>query len=102
MTADSARQAFGRLGTDPADVLVSDIGMPEEDGLSLIRRIRLLPGQPGRIPAIALTANARAEDRARALEAGYQMYFAKPVELAEFQAGLASLAVEHGSGSTPT
>jgi signal transduction histidine kinase/ActR/RegA family two-component response regulator len=95
-TADSAGQAFRRLGADRADVLVSDIGMPEEDGLSLIRRIRSLPGEPGRIPAIALTAAARPEDRARVLEAGYQMYFAKPVELADLQAGLAALTVEIG------
>ena len=101
-TADSAGQAFRRLGTHPADVLVSDIGMPEEDGLSLIRRIRSLPGEPGRIPAIALTANARPEDRDRVLQAGYQMYFAKPVELADLQAGLAALAVEHGRDSNLT
>ena len=101
-TADSARQALGRLTADPGDVLVSDIGMPEEDGISLIRRIRSLPGELGQIPAIALTADARPEDRARVLEAGYQMYFAKPVELADLQAGLAALTVAHGSGSTPT
>ncbi len=91
-TAESARQAFEQLRTEGADVLVSDIGMPHEDGLSLMRRIRSLAGGPGQIPAIALTAYARPEDRAEAIAAGYQLHFAKPVELAKLQAGLATLA----------
>ncbi len=91
-TAESARQAFEQLRTEGADVLVSDIGMPDEDGLSLMRRIRSLAGEPGRIPAIALTAYARDEDRAEAIAAGYQLHLAKPVELAKLQAGLATLA----------
>lgn len=91
-TAESARQAFEQLRTEGADVLVSDIGMPLEDGLSLMRRIRSLAGRPGKIPAIALTAYARPEDRAEAIAAGYQLHLAKPVELAKLQAGLAALA----------
>ena len=90
-TAESAQQAFDQLRSAGADVLVSDIGMPEEDGLSLMRRIRSLSGRPGRIPAIALTAYARLEDRDRAMEAGYQLHFSKPVELAELQAGVGTL-----------
>ena len=90
-TAKSAREAFEQLTTAGADVLVSDVGMPDEDGLSLLRRIRSLPEGPSRIPAIALTAYARPSDRARALDAGFEMYFAKPVELAALQAGLAKL-----------
>jgi CheY-like chemotaxis protein len=90
-TAESARQAFEQLRTEGADVLVSDIGMPHEDGLSLMRRIRSLAGGPGQIPAIALTAYARPEDRAEAIAAGYQLHLAKPVELAKLQAGLATL-----------
>ena len=62
------------------DVLVSDIGMAKEDGYTLIRRIRSLGGDRARIPAIALTAYARAEDRTKALQAGYQVHLAKPVE----------------------
>ena len=54
--------------------------LPGEDGYSLIRRIRNLSGEVSRIPAIALTAYARAEDRAKALQAGYQLHLAKPVE----------------------
>ena len=90
-TAESARQAFDQLRSAGADVLVSDIGMPEEDGLSLMRRIRSLSGRSGKIPAIALTAYARLEDRDRAMEAGFQLHFSKPVELAELQAGVATL-----------
>jgi signal transduction histidine kinase/CheY-like chemotaxis protein len=94
-TAKSAREAFDQLKTDGADVLVSDIGMPEEDGYSLIRRVRLLPGGRGRIPAIALTAYAQPAHRVQAMEAGYQMHFAKPVELAALQAALATLTSRH-------
>jgi CheY-like chemotaxis protein len=90
-TAKSAREAFEELTTHGADVLVSDVGMPDEDGLSLMRRIRSLPEGPAQIPAIALTAYARPSDRAQAMEAGYEMYFAKPVELTALQAGLARL-----------
>jgi CheY-like chemotaxis protein len=73
------------------DILLSDIGMPKEDGYSLIRRIRNLSGNAGRVPAIALTAYARAEDRARALQAGYQLHLAKPVEPMKLIAMVASL-----------
>ena len=100
-TAESARQAFEQLGTEGADVLVSDIGMSEEDGFSLMRRIRSMPGAPSRIPAIALTAYARPDDRARALEAGYQLHFVKPVELADLQAGLATLIGPHAKDTRP-
>ena len=93
-SADSARRALEVLIADGADVLVSDIGMPEEDGLSLMRRIRSLPGDRGRIPAIALTAYARTEDRLQAIDAGYQMHMTKPVALRELQAGLAKLTSE--------
>jgi CheY-like chemotaxis protein len=94
-TAESAREAFEQLRTDGADMLVSDIGMPEEDGYSLMRRVRSLPGGRGRIPAIALTAYAHPAHRLQAMEAGYQMYFAKPVELAVLQAALATLTSGH-------
>ncbi|MFZ5468795.1 MAG: ATP-binding protein [Myxococcota bacterium] len=90
--AGSAADAFAALQTEVPDVLVSDIGMPGEDGYSLIRRIRQLPAREGgRVPAIALTAFARAEDRVRALEAGFQSHVTKPVEPAELAAVVASL-----------
>jgi CheY-like chemotaxis protein len=87
----SARRALADLGAAHPDVIVSDIGMPEMDGISLIRSVRRLGGEPAGTPAIALTAFARAEDRDRALEAGYQKYLTKPVELARLARAIAEL-----------
>jgi PAS domain S-box-containing protein len=88
----SVAEALEALVTDVPDLLISDIGMPDEDGYELIRRVRELPVECGRkVPAIALTAYARVEDRMQALRAGYQMHVPKPVELAELVAVAASL-----------
>jgi len=73
------------------DVLVSDIGMPDENGYTLVRRLRQLPAPVGKIPAIALTGFDRVEDRINALEAGFQMHLAKPVEPAELMVVIAAL-----------
>jgi CheY-like chemotaxis protein len=74
------------------DVLVSDIGMPNENGYELISKIRLLRAdQGGNIPAIALTAYAETEDRMRALAAGFQTHVPKPVEPSELALVIASL-----------
>ncbi|MCA1614291.1 MAG: response regulator, partial [Acidobacteria bacterium] len=92
MTVGSAQEALGAIAEESPDLLISDIGMPHEDGYELIRRVRALPAGRGRkIPAIALTAYARTEDRMRALRAGYQSHIAKPVELAELITVMASL-----------
>jgi CheY-like chemotaxis protein len=92
MTAQSAQAAIELLGQHHADVMLSDIGMPDEDGYELIRQVRALPPESGgRTPAIALTAYARVEDRLHALRAGYQMHVPKPVVLAELVALIASL-----------
>ena len=89
----SAREAIEAVSQVKADVLVSDIGMPEEDGYSLIRKVRTLCAeQGGKIPAVALTAYARAEDRTRAIAEGFQMHIPKPVEPAELATVVASLA----------
>lgn len=73
-------------------MIVSDIGMPEEDGYALIRKIRALPPeQGGSIPAIALTGYVRVEEKMRALGAGYQMFVPKPVEVAELATIIATL-----------
>jgi CheY-like chemotaxis protein len=88
------RQALGR---ERPDILVADIGMPGEDGYSLIRSIRALPpDRGGSIPAAAVTALARAEDRRRALLAGFQTHVAKPVDVVELVAVVASLAGRTG------
>jgi CheY-like chemotaxis protein len=93
IAAASAADAFTLLQTEHPDVLLSDIGMPEEDGYSLIRRVRELPARDGGdTPSIALTAFARSEDRRRALLAGFQSHLAKPVEPAELVAVVASVA----------
>ena len=75
------------------DVLVSDIGMPGEDGFDLISKVRAMrPERGGNIPAIALTAYARPEDRARVLAAGFQRHVAKPVEPSDLAKAVGSLA----------
>jgi CheY-like chemotaxis protein len=77
----SAREAYAALRAEPPHVLISDIGMPEEDGYSLVRRIRALPPEHGGdVPAIALTAYGRAEDVRAASEAGFQLHLVKPVK----------------------
>jgi CheY-like chemotaxis protein len=74
------------------DLLISDIGMPGEDGYDLIRKVRALTTDAcARVPAVALTAFARSEDRQRALLAGYQLHVAKPVEPSELLTVCASL-----------
>jgi CheY-like chemotaxis protein len=94
VTATSVREALELIGRERPDMIVSDIGMPGEDGYDLIRQVRALPPeQGGRTPAAALTAFARAEDRTRAIRAGYQMHVAKPVEFTELTAVVASLAI---------
>jgi two-component system, chemotaxis family, CheB/CheR fusion protein len=77
----------------PVDVILSDIGMPEEDGYELMRKVRELPPeQCGLVPAIALTGYATRKDRERALAAGYQLHLAKPVEPEELLTAIANLA----------
>jgi CheY-like chemotaxis protein len=74
------------------DIMVSDIGMAGADGYQLIQQVRALQDERiASIPAVAVTAYARADDRRRLLLAGYQMHISKPVEPQEFVAGIASL-----------
>jgi PAS domain S-box-containing protein len=93
----SASEALDAVSQLKPDVLVSDIGMPLEDGYSLIRKVRHLSAeQGGQIPAIALTAYARSEDRMKAIAAGFQIHIPKPVEPAELVTVVASLAKRTG------
>jgi PAS domain S-box-containing protein len=95
--AASVREAMEEFERVRPDVLVSDIGMPDEDGYQLIRKIRALPDdRGGRTPAVALTAYARAEDRIRSLLAGFQVHVAKPVDVNELIAVIASQAGRTG------
>jgi len=92
-TASGANEALAVLEHEPFDILISDIGMPDIDGYSLIRSVRgLPPDQNGRILAVALTAYARGEDRTKALRSGFTMHLAKPVEPGELLAVLAAVA----------
>ena len=90
-TASSVPEAMTALLAETPDVLISDIGMPGEDGFGLIRRIRALPDGCSTVPAIALTAYARVEDRIRSIHAGYQLHLSKPVEPVELVAMVRSL-----------
>jgi len=93
MTASSADEALGLVEADRPHVIVSDIGMPGKDGYQLLRELRSRR-LSDRIPAIALTAFARSEDRMRALLAGYQVHLPKPVEPHELLAAVAGLVGE--------
>ncbi|HTQ06718.1 MAG TPA: ATP-binding protein [Polyangiaceae bacterium] len=98
--AASAKDALEKLPSVRPDVIVSDIGMPGEDGYTLVRKIRSLPAEDGgRTPAIALTAYAREEDAQRAFAAGYQLHVAKPVEPAQLARMVANLGGRTLGGS---
>jgi signal transduction histidine kinase/CheY-like chemotaxis protein len=89
----SATEAIEAVRASPPDVLLSDIAMPGEDGLSLIRQLRALEAsRGGRTPAAALSAHTQGEDRRQAMQAGFQAYLAKPIEPSELTAAVARLA----------
>lgn len=90
-TASSVDHAFELLNQFAPDVILSDIGMPHHDGYEFIARLRSQPAGRG-VPAVALTALARTEDRTRALRAGFQMHVAKPVDARELIAVVQNLA----------
>jgi signal transduction histidine kinase/ActR/RegA family two-component response regulator len=98
--ARSAAEALQMVESCPPHLLISDIGMPDEDGYTFIRKVRALGANGGgTIPAIALTAYARVEDRLKVLSAGFQMHVAKPIEPAELVAVVANLAEWRTKGS---
>jgi CheY-like chemotaxis protein len=96
-TASSVREALGAIESGTFDVIVSDVGMPDEDGHSLIRKVRALPPSRGGLtPALALTAYARGEDRTAAFRAGFDMHLAKPIDPTELLAVIARLVSRNG------
>ena len=101
ITAASAAEALHAIDRRKPDVLVSDLGMPEQDGYELIKQVREMESRNNRsaTPALALTAYAKAEDRVRALAGGYQVHLSKPVEPAEFVLVVANLAGGGKSGN---
>lgn len=97
-TAATVADALAAIEQARPDVILSDLGMPGEDGYSLIRRLRSRsPERGGRIPAAALTAYASAQDRTRALLAGFQSHVPKPIEASELAAVIANLAGRTGT-----
>jgi signal transduction histidine kinase/ActR/RegA family two-component response regulator len=90
--AASAAEALAILQRAPVDVMIADIGMPEENGYSLIGKVRALDGELGSLPALALTAYAAEADRQQALAAGFHLHLAKPAEAADLVAAIAALA----------
>jgi CheY-like chemotaxis protein len=92
MAATSVSEAIEAFEDVKPDVLISDIGMPGEDGYQLIRKVRALAQERGgNIPAIALTAYAGEADRRRVLASGYQVHMAKPIEPSELLQTIAGL-----------
>jgi PAS domain S-box-containing protein len=93
VTAETGREAIERVRSEPPDLLICDIGMPDEDGYSVIRQVRALPPERGgKMPALALTAYARPEDRDRSLEAGFDGHVTKPVQASELVGMVAQVA----------
>ena len=90
--AASAAEALAILQRMPMDVMIADIGMPEENGYSLIGKVRALDGELGSLPALALTAYAAEADRQQALAAGFHLHLAKPAEAAHLVSAVALLA----------
>ncbi|WP_265278376.1 CheR family methyltransferase [Nostoc sp. KVJ3] len=91
----SAREAIAALTESPGkyDLLLADIGMPDEDGFSLIRQVRALEAEAGgQIPAAAITAYATEQERQRAIDAGFQMHLAKPIDLTQLVLMIANLS----------
>jgi signal transduction histidine kinase/CheY-like chemotaxis protein len=98
-TATSAPEALALISRHLPDLLISDIGMPGEDGYSLIAKLRALPAdEGGSIPAIALTAYAAITDKQQMLRSGFQIHVAKPFQVNEFLAAIADLVTRNGSG----
>jgi PAS domain S-box-containing protein len=89
--AGSVAEAMAALALGSPDALVSDLAMPGEDGYALLRRVRVLPGRAGRVPALALSAHTGRAARDRALAAGFQVHLEKPVEVSALAETIAAL-----------
>src|SRR5206468_65350 len=90
-TAGSAAAALEALGERPPDIMIADIGMPGTDGLQLIRQVRQLPEPVRSMPAAALTAYARPEDRMTSLASGFHVHLVKPIDPMELLVAVSSL-----------
>lgn len=93
VAVSSAADAIVELEKNTPDVMLSDIGLPDEDGFALIRRVRTMPpSRGGRVPAVAVTAFTLSDDAEEATRAGFQRHFRKPVETKELFGAVAALA----------
>ncbi|ERT04530.1 sensory box protein [Lyngbya aestuarii BL J] len=93
--ASSGQEAWEILKEFTPDVIISDIGMPDEDGYSLLQRVRSLPkDQGGNVPALALTAYTKEEDREQAIKAGFQMHLSKPLDITALLKAVSKLTVK--------
>ena len=90
--AATSSQALAALQANEADVLLSDIGLPDEDGFTLIRRLRAMPADTGRIPAAAVTAYTLGDNSQEVFDAGFQRFFRKPVDTRTLFDAIAELA----------
>lgn len=94
IAAASSKEALRCLQENKADVLLSDIGLPDEDGFTLIRRLRAMPADLGRIPAAAVTAYTLGDNSQEVFDAGFQRFFRKPVDTRTLFDAVAELARE--------
>ena len=102
LASEDPNDALRRLPNESVDVLVSDIGMPEIDGIEFIRQVRASPApRAARVRAIAVTAYARPEDRDRALASGYERYISKPVDVQKLTDAIARMARQDSEGRGP-
>jgi len=92
--SSSSSEALARLDRQVPDLIVADIGLPHEDGIEFIRKVRSRPGAEARVPAVALTAWGLPRDRALAKEAGFQAHLVKPVDPSTLVSVLGALAVK--------
>jgi circadian clock protein KaiC len=97
-----AREAMTAVREKSPDVIVCDLGLPGEDGLEFLQKVRALPGAGAGVPAVAFTAWGQPQDRARAEKAGYQQHLLKPVEPADLVAAVARAAGRSGSQPLPS
>lgn len=101
--AESVARAFELLETSTPDVIVSDIAMPDEDGLTLVRRLRSRPDdRGGKTPTIAVSAYAGSSDRVRALAAGFDRYLYKPVDFDELSSTILSFVAHEAASARPS
>jgi CheY-like chemotaxis protein len=97
---DGGHQIREKLIQTKPHALIFDIGMPNEDGYSLIRRVRQLPAaEGGQTPAVSLTAHARDEDRARALAAGFDEHLPKPIDIPRLVSTILALTASAGASA---